>query len=107
MARLKVRQETSVAKAQWVGGGSGDATREGARQLHRDGLCRITTTTSCRFKTLQLRGQAYSMTPGASASYPESETVKGSPAEAEKTLLIRHWLLKCHLGATHIISTNI
>lgn len=41
--------------------------------------------------------QAYSMTCGASASYPESDTVKGSPAEAKKTQQIRHWLLKCHL----------
>lgn len=70
--------------------GNGDAIREGARQLHQDGLCRFTTSTSCRFKTLQRMGQAYSMTPGASASYPESETVKGSPAEAKKTQLIRH-----------------
>ena len=28
--------------------------------------------------------QAYSMTPGASASYPERDTLKGSPAEAKK-----------------------
>lgn len=38
--------------------------------------------------------------------FPESETVKGSPAGAKKTHQIRPWLLKCHLEVTHVISTN-
>lgn len=79
-------------------GGPGSSTKMGCVQLQPP---HPTGSRHCYWLVVQ----AYSMTPGASAS-SQKQNSEEVTSKAKKTHQIRPWLLKCHLEVTHVISTN-